>query len=181
MRVAPFALFAALASGASSVARADGFTPSDRRDHSRVGATIGLFTPNGELSVEYAQAIYKYAEVSVGAGYGLWVRVGPQASIMPRLRMRFGSATLSVGTGISVGRFNNISAFSREDAPEIPTLWSNTEAALQLTTRGGLYVRGALGVGVQLAHGSYHPHDAEIDMTTDDHIPYGYLGVGMTL
>jgi hypothetical protein len=83
-------------------------------------------------------------EIGFGTGLGL-VRVGPQASVMPRLRMRRGPVTLSGGAGLSVGRFNNVSAFSDENAPHVLSLFANGEVGLQVSGQSGLFVRGFLG------------------------------------
>ncbi len=174
---------AAIVLASASAARAEPLqlSPPDRRDHSRIGATLGLFTPAGDAGIEYAQAVHTHAEISVGAGYGLFVRVGPQFSLMPRFRIRSGAVTLSAGAGLSAGRYNNISAFARENAPEIMTLWGNAEAAIQITSKHGPFARAFLGAGAQLAHGAYDASDPEVKMETDDVIPYGGVSVGWTL
>src|ERR1041385_5730671 len=82
----------------SSLAHADPMQ-IDRRDHSRVGATVGLFTPTGDLGVEYTQVLHPNVEIGVGAGVGL-VRVGPQVSVMPRLRTNLGPFSLTGGAGL---------------------------------------------------------------------------------
>jgi len=173
-----------LFTSALAYAEPDSLSPPDRRDHSRVGATIGLFTPNGELGVEYAQALHPNAEIAVAAGYGAVVRVGPQFSIMPRFHVRRGPVSLSLGAGLSAGKYNNISPFADENAPEIPTLFGNAEAGLQYGMKRGPFARVFLGVGKGLAHDLKGVPDHQMDevrMEIDDAIPYAGLTVGSTL
>ena len=158
--------------------------PLDRRDHSRITATAGILTPTGELGLEYAYAVHKNAELSVGAGYGFVVRVGPQLSIMPRLRMRMGPVTGSIGVGLSGGKFNDISAFADDNAPKIPTLFLNGEAGLQVGLRQGPFARLFLGVARGLAHDTSDvraDQQAEVRMELDNVLPYVGLSVGTTL
>jgi hypothetical protein len=170
----------------AAVVHAEPLTTSspDRRDHSRVTATIGLFTPTGELGIEYAQAVHPNVEIAVGAGYGLVVREGVQLSIMPRLRARKGAVTASLGAGVSGGQYNNISPFADENAPRIPTLFGNAEAGLQVGHTRGPFARVFLGVGKGLIHDTSRVPDyqrADVRMELDDMIPYGGLSVGSTL
>jgi hypothetical protein len=157
----------------ASIAHADP-QPTDRRDDSRVGATLGLFTPVGELGVEYTQSVLPNFEIGFGTGLGL-VRVGPQASVMPRLRMRRGPVTLSGGAGLSVGRFNNVSAFADENAPRVLSLFANGEVGLQISSTRGPFVRGFLGAGKIVAHEQVT--DAYRDELKDV-IPYGGITFG---
>jgi hypothetical protein len=159
----------------ASVALADPQV-TDRRDNSRVGATLGLFTPTGELGLEYTQVFHPNFELGLGAGVGL-VRVGPQASVMPRLRLRRGPFTLTGGAGLSVGRFNNVSAFSDENAPRVLSLFANGEVGLQITSTRGPFVRGFLGAGKIVAHEQVtDAYQAELK----DVIPYGGVTFGWT-
>jgi len=141
---------------------------------SRIGATVGLFTPVGELGVEYTQVFHPNFEVGFGTGVGL-VRVGPQASVMPRLRMRRGPITLSAGAGLSVGRFNNISAFADENAPHVLSLFANGEVGLEISGKSGPFVRGFLGGGKIVAH--EHVADA-YQAELKDGLPYGGITFG---
>src|SRR5262245_19440280 len=160
---------------ASSVAHADP-QPLDRRDDSRIGATVGLFTPTGELGVEYTQALHPNVELGVGAGVGI-VRVGPQLSVMPRLRKRLGPITLSLGTGLSVGRYNNISPFADENATHILSLFGNAEGGVQITSQQGPFARVFAGAGKIVAHGAYRENVPEERAELDDVIPYGGVTV----
>jgi len=149
---------------------------ADRRDGSRIGATVGLFTPVGELGVEYTQVFHPNFEVGFGAGVGL-VRVGPQASVMPRLRMRRGPITLSAGAGLSVGRFNNISAFADENAPHVLSLFANGEVGLEISAKSGPFVRGFLGGGKIVAHEAVaDAYQSELKSG----FPYGGITFGWT-
>jgi hypothetical protein len=148
--------------------------PVDHRDDSRIGATLGLFTPTGELGLEYTQALHPNLELGLGAGVGL-VRVGGQASVMPRLRVRRGAFTLSGGAGLSLGRFNNVSAFADENAPRVLSLFANGEVGLQITSKSGPFVRGFLGAGKIVAHEQVA---AEYQAELKDVIPYGGVTFG---
>ncbi len=161
----------------ASAAHAD--PPRDRADDSRIGATLGLFTPTGELALEYTQVLHENFEVGVGVGAGL-VRVGPQVSVMPRLRVRRGSLVLSLGAGLSAGRYNNISAFQDASAPHILSLFGNVEGGLQITSQRGPFVRGFVGAGRIVAHGNYDQTDPAQRAELEDVIPYGGLTVGWT-
>lgn len=176
MRTTPVAVLVSVSlSVAGAVAHADP-QPADRRDDSRIGATVGLFTPTGELGLEYTQSLHPNFEIGFGAGVGL-VRVGPQASVMPRLRLRRGAVTLSGGAGLSVGRFNNISAFADETAPHILSLFANGEVGLLIASTRGPFVRGFLGAGKIVAHEQVSDaYRAELK----DAIPYGGVTFGWT-
>jgi hypothetical protein len=153
----------------------------ERPDRSHSGVTLGLFTPIGELGVEYTQAVREHLEVSAGAGLGLFVRVGPQVAVVPRVRARYGALTLLAGIGLSCGRYNNISAFARVDAPRIFTVWANPEVGVQAAGPWRTFARFSLGVGVQVAHGAYDPTDTGVRDELNAHIPYGGLTVGALL
>ena len=173
MRATLVGLVVFISAATASLASADP-EPTDRRDDSRIGATVGLFTPTGELGLEYTQSVHPNLEVGFGAGLGL-VRVGPQASVMPRLRMRRGPITLSGGAGLSVGRFNNVSAFADENAPRVLSLFANGEVGLQISAKSGLFVRGFLGAGKIVAHEQVtDAYRAELK----DTIPYGGITFG---
>ncbi|MEP6861076.1 MAG: hypothetical protein ABJE66_10670 [Deltaproteobacteria bacterium] len=166
---------ALLSVATATVAGADPLA-SDRRDDSRIGATVGLFTPTGELGVEYTRVFHPNFELGLGAGVGL-VRVGPQASVMPRLRVRRGPFTLSGGAGLSVGRFNNISAFADENAPRVLSLFANGEVGFAISSTRGPFVRGFLGAGKIVAHEQVtDAYRSELK----DVIPYGGITFGWT-
>ena len=159
----------------ASIALADP-QPTDRRDNSRIGATVGLFTPTGELGLEYTEVLHPNFELGLGAGVGL-VRVGPQASVMPRLRLRRGPFTLTGGAGLSVGRFNNVSAFADENAPHVLSLFANGEVGLEIASMRGPFVRGFLGAGKIVAHEQVtDAYQAELK----DVLPYGGVTFGWT-
>lgn len=173
MRTSLFVLTTAIVTFLASHAHADP-QPFDRRDGSRIGAGVGLFTPTGELGLEYTQALHPNLEVGVGAGVGL-VRTGPQLAVMPRLRTRRGAFTLSLGTGLSVGRFNNISPFADEQAPHVLSVFANGEAGLQVTSKRGPFARVYAGAGKIVAHEAVEP---EYRDELKDVIPYGGVTVG---
>jgi len=173
MRTSFFVLTTAIVSCLASHAYADP-EPHDRRDDSRIGATVGLFTPTGELGVEYTQALHPNFELGVGVGYGI-VRTGPQLSLMPRARLRRGPATLSLGAGLSIGEYNGESPFA-DPVPNIQALFGNAEAGLQVTSKWGPFARVFAGAGKIVAHAAYESSE-QADQGKDV-IPYGGLTVG---
>ncbi len=178
-RASAFLVTAVTLLATSTAAHADPepTTPSNRADHARLGVTVGFFTPTGELGIEYTQVLHPNVEVSVGAGVGL-VRIGPQLSVMPRLRKSFGPVTLSIGTGLSAGRYNNISPFAEDDAPRIPSLFANAEAGVQITSRRGPFARVFGGAGKVIAHGAYDTRDQAQRRELSEVLPYGGVTVG---
>ena len=181
MQTKAFLIVAILLGVTASTVRAEpglDTSPPDRRDHSRVGVNVGLFTPGGELSIEYAQALHPNLELAISGGYGAFVRVGPQLSVMPRARLRRGPLTLSAGAGVSGGQFNNISAFADENAPKITSLFGNGELGVQLTSQRGPFVRAFLGASKILAHASYTPHNEMEKSEVNDVLPYGGVSAG---
>ena len=128
--------------------------PTDARDHSRVGATVGIATPVGEVGVEYTWAALPALEIGLGAGIamnmGPGVAVLPQASVMPRFRVRRGAVTFTVGSGLSGGEFQNVSPFA-EQKP-VTALWANAEAGIQFSSSRGRFVRLFAGAGLIVAH-----------------------------
>ncbi len=163
----------------ASVGHADPSIVRDRRDNSRVGATVGLFTPIGIVGVEYVQAVSSILEVGVGAGVG-FVRVGPQVAVMPRLRTRRGPFTLSFGAGLSTGRYDNVSPFAVDNAPHILSLYGNAEGSIQVASRRGPFARFTLGVGRVLAHERIDTSSQTV-MNQFEPLPYGGFTVGWLL
>ena len=151
-----------------------------RRDHSRVSASVGLFTPTGDLGVEYTQALGEHLEIGVGAGMGLFVRTGAQGAVMPRLRQSWGPLTATLGAGVSVGRYDNISPFAEDNAPRILSMFGNVEAGLQYTTHVGLFARAYAGTGKILTHEGVMGGDPMVKAELDDVIPYGGVATGWT-
>ena len=120
---------------------------------SRVTGTLGLFTPVGEIGVQYTQALGQVAEVELGVGYGF---SGPQASVMPRLRLGRGVFALTAGVGASAGNYvePTLLCFNDDGCTSTRTtaLWGNAEVGMQVTTRQGLTVHVYGGAGWLLAH-----------------------------
>jgi hypothetical protein len=66
----------------------------------RLGMSLGLLTPFGELGLEYAQPLGPMLEIGAGLGVGL---AGVQGFVMPRLHGS-GARFFDVGLGVSLGR-----------------------------------------------------------------------------
>lgn len=178
----------ALITSTATFAHADSDVPSsslsDRRDHSRLGATVGLFTPVGEAGLEYTYAAHRNVEIGFGAGLG-HLGVGtptPQASIMPRLRTRIGAVTFTLGTGLSGGPYTN---FGIRDGADVihhqstTALWANVEAGIQVSSQHGPFARFAVGGGKVIAHSKIEADDTQYTMTlSDDALPYAGLTIG---
>lgn len=130
--------------------------PVDPRDHSRVAATVGISTPVGEVGVEYTWAALPALEIGVGAGIAMNLSAGmpvlPQASVMPRFRVRRGAVTFTVGSGLSGGEFQNVSPFADEAQKPVIALWANAEAGVQFSSSRGRFVRLFAGAGLVVAH-----------------------------
>jgi hypothetical protein len=111
------------------------------RDRHRVGGTLGMWTPIGELGVNYTY-LTRRVEIDVGVGYAF---SGPQAAVMPRFRFGDDGLSLTLGAGLSVGRYKDGEACASFDGcdpiPETVAVWSNVEAGLVITTDTGTFVR----------------------------------------
>jgi hypothetical protein len=180
-----------LISSTASLVQADSdVAPSsrtDRRDHSRIGATAGLLTPVGEAGLEYTYAAHRNVEVGFGAGLG-HLGVGtptPQASIMPRLRTRRGPVSLSIGTGLSGGPYTNLGIRDGADVihhQSTTALWANVEAGIQVSSRRGPFARFALGAGKVIAHSKIEADSMTYTTNLhDDALPFAALTVGTSL
>lgn len=125
----------------------------DRGARSRITGTLGLFTPVGELGLQYTQALGPAFEVELGVGYGF---SGPQASVMPRVRLGRGTLAFTIGAGASAGDYVEPTLLCFDDDACMSTrttaLWGNAEVGLLVTSRTGLTVHAYGGAGWLLAH-----------------------------
>lgn len=150
--------------------------------HSRLTGTMGLFTPVGEVGIEYTQMIAPFFELGVGAGLGL---SGPQVAIMPRMRAGEGAVSMSFGAGFSGGAYHDlylglciVGDSCRDTTVKTTVLWANAEAGIQWTSREGVAVRLYGGGGRVLTHGTCHNGDC--DGVNGTMLPYGGLALGHT-
>jgi len=158
-------------------------------DDSRVTATVGVATPLGEAGIEYAYVVSPHLEVAVGGGLGNLIKPGdressplPQVAIMPRLRQRLGPTTLTLGAGLSGGRYHE-GPFAFNDNDFVTTaLWGNIEAGVQVPF-GDHWLAGAyVGGGYVLAHSAIRDlnlmEDASGNFPMDRSLPYVGLSLG---
>lgn len=173
-----------------AIARAD--SPNQLSDGAdwgarpRITALFGVATPTGELGVEYTHMIFSHLEIGAAVGGGI---TGAQASIMPRLRTGAGSTSVTFGTGLSGGAYNEFQLFQfclstgpdacHDNQVRTTALWANVEAGLQVTSRAGMTFRLYGGAGRVIGRGACHNGDcARIDNMT---LPYVGLALGHTL
>jgi hypothetical protein len=115
---------------------------------------VGLATPTGEVGLEYT-LIRRYFEVGAAAGVGL---LGPQASIMPRLRLDDRGAEFTLGAGVSGGPYNDPVFLCLSEEPgrcqgtKATVLWANAELGAAMRARNGMTLRLYGGVGKLVAH-----------------------------
>jgi len=116
----------------------------------RVSASIGLFTPTGEIGAEYTQPLTPGFEVGVGVGAGL---TGAQFAAMPRLRFGRGPFAITLGVGVSGGPFRPNFCLGEDPCMDgqVDALWINGEVGGQITSRAGLAFRVFGGVGAVAA------------------------------
>ncbi len=147
----------------------------------RIGGTIGFWTPVGELGAEYTYVAAPSLEVGFGVGLGF---SGPQAAVTPRLRAGSEHVTLTIGPGLSAGRFEveDYFCFDETDCMDAHTtaLWGNLEAGLTVTASNGAFLRAFGGVGRILSNTGCVGGD---DVTCDDvdvgtTLPFAGLTVG---
>jgi hypothetical protein len=184
-------LLAVVLSSTAPLAHADvdasSTSPADRRNHSRVGATVGLFTPVGEAGLEYTYVVRRDVEIGFGAGLGNlgFGEANPQAAIMPRLRTPIGAGTLTLGTGLSGGPYTNRGVRDADyvfHEQSTSALWANVEAGVQITSQRGPFARVALGVGKVIAHSTIEADDTMyMNTLADDLLPFAALTIGTAL
>jgi hypothetical protein len=165
---------------ASALANADPAPGDDAapRAHSRVSGTLGLFTPTGSLGVEYTQAALPTFEIGAGVGVGF---SGPQASIMPRLRIGDGLQAIVLGAGASGGRLVIPVLFCFDECTDTRTtaLWVDVEAGIQATTSGGVTLSAYGGLSRVVAHGACTGDQCNrVDRLM---LPYAGFALGHTL
>ena len=166
----------------SAIASADSHNapPADPnpQPHNRISLLVGLATPTGELGFEYT-FVRRYFEVGLAAGVGI---LGPQTSLMPRLRLDDRGAEFTLGAGISGGPYNDpvFLCLSEEpgrcDSTKATVLWANAELGAAMRARNGMTLRLYGGAGKLVAHsGCTGPQCAGIDGQT---MPYLGVGIG---
>ena len=151
---------------------------------SRVSGSVGLFTPTGELGFEYTHMVLPTLEIGAGAGVGY---LGPQASIMPRLRTDQGPTALTFGASISGGPYHDpvLTFFCYPTSPNTcmdtntTVLWVNLEVGVQRTWRGGMTLHVYGGAGRIVAHAACT--GASCDSVGGLTLPYLGIAIGHTL
>jgi hypothetical protein len=149
---------------------------------SRVSGSVGLFTPTGELGFEYTHMVLPTLEIGAGAGVGY---LGPQASIMPRLRTGQGPTELTFGAGISGGLYRDPPFFCEHTDPNkcmdtnTTVLWVNLEVGVQRTWRGGMTLHVYGGAGRIVAHAACT--GPSCDSVGGLTLPYLGIAIGHTL
>ena len=145
--------------------------------HSRISLLAGLATPTGELGFEFT-FIRRYFEVGAAAGVGI---LGPQLSIMPRLRLNDRGAEFTLGAGVSGGPYNDpvFLCLSEEpgrcDDTKATVLWANGELGVAIRAPSGATLRLYGGAGKLVAHSDCKgPKCSGVDGQT---MPY--LGVAL--
>jgi hypothetical protein len=159
----------------------------DDHDRHRVGGTLGLWTPIGAAGVNYTR-MTRFVEVDVGAGLAF---SGPQAAVMPRLRLGNDNIAFTLGVGLSVGRYRNefecpdIDLDWTDDTdevcivPETVALWGNGEAGVAVTSRAGLFLRVFAGGGQIAATSGCDADPDECDsVDPGTFMPYGGVTLG---
>jgi hypothetical protein len=149
---------------------------------SSLSVTTGVFTPVGEIGIEYTHNLNRYLEVGFSGGMGF---TGPQAAVMPRLRIAHGGLAFLLGAGLSGGPYQALD-ICFDDGCETPgsvkvAVWANLEAGVQLTTERGFLVKVYAGAGAIVASSvcTGNPDDCmSINGTT---LPYFGLSIGHTL
>lgn len=166
----------------SAIASADPHSAApadpDPQPHNRMSLLVGLATPTGELGFEYT-FIRRYFEIGAGAGVGV---LGPQASIMPRLRLNDRGAEFTLGAGLSGGPYNDpvFLCLSEEpgrcDSTKATVLWANLELGVAVRARSGATLRVYGGAGELVGHaGCTGPKCEGVDGQT---MPYLGVGIG---
>jgi hypothetical protein len=116
-------------------------------DRSSLTATLGLFTPVGELGAEYTYEPRPEVEIGIGGGVAF---SGFQAAVMPRARFGDDHGAITLGVGASIGNYKEEQLFCFEDDcsdTTATTVWGNGEAALELISWHGTVARFFLGAG----------------------------------
>jgi hypothetical protein len=177
-RVAVVVILAAMAIAPAVAFAQPRELPGDDADwgaRPRVSASVGLFTPTGELGAEYTQPLAPGFEVGVGVGAGL---SGAQFAAMPRLRFGRGYFAMTLGAGVSGGPLR-VPGFCWGEGScmddKANALWINGEIGAQFTSRGGLAFRIFGGVGAVATHGECTSGDCR----SIDDLWLPYLGVSL--
>ena len=151
----------------------------DRGARSRLAFLFGLFTPTGEIGIEYTQNVASFLEVGLGVDGGF---SGIQGAVMPRLRVGSGAVGVTLGAGLSGGHYRKPEFFCWGGPcmdTETTALWVNVEAGVQVTSRTGFTMSLYGGVGsIAISSGCSGP---DCDELKGDALPYGGIAIGHTL
>jgi hypothetical protein len=150
---------------------------------SRVSGSVGVFTPIGEFGFEYTHMVLPTLEIGAGAGVGY---LGPQVSLMPRLRTGQGPTSFTFGAGISGGPYSapELPFFCEPSGPNMcitrtTVLWGNLEVGVQRTWREGMTLRVYGGAGRIVAHTACTGHGC--NSVSGLTLPYLGIAIGHTL
>jgi hypothetical protein len=115
----------------------------------------GLGTPVGGIGLE---ALARWSLVELAAGLGVGLGVGAAAhgvtlaeklqwALMPRLRLWGPWPALTLGVGVSWGRYAEVGVDSEQDCPQCiaDVVWLNAEVGGELWTTSGFALRCFLG------------------------------------
>jgi hypothetical protein len=114
--------------------------------------------PEGEVGVEYAFAPRPHFEIGVSGGLANLIASGhersplPQVAIMPRGRFQHGRLTLTLGAGLSEGRYHEGPFAFNESDFLTRALWLNGEGAAQVAIANGWSAGLRVGAGRMIAH-----------------------------
>lgn len=192
MRKSTAVIALTVAIGFAPAARADSETGDPKRALSGV---IGFGTPVGGLGVEGSYRIRPDLELSVGLGLGLAAAISKampiQLAVMPRYRIGNPRNALTLGLGMSGGKYGDVLVLgceSQEDFVQCNThdarytLWANAEIGGEHVGPSGFTVRYFVGYGRILAQGA---HDCTYLNQPTDNCPgpvaanMPYLGVAL--
>lgn len=148
-------------------------------DRSSLTATLGLFTPVGELGAEYTYEPRPEVEIAIGGGVAF---SGFQAAVMPRARFGDDHSAITLGVGASVGHYKEEQLFCFEDdcgATSATAVWGNGEAALEMVSWGGTVARFFIGAGRIMS--TSNCDGPECGSLEGDWLGYGGMSIGHVL
>ena len=152
-----------------------------------VDGTVGLGTPVGQLGIEGAFVAHRNLEIGVGFGYGNIINLGDtgkpnaQLAVMPRFRLPLGPVRITLGAGLSGGRYTvGASPFSGEPyLAKTTALWLNGELGADYELDNGLWFGAYVGAGKVIAHtDAKDAHGATLMSLPDSSLPSLGVRVG---
>jgi hypothetical protein len=145
-------LSASLAFSCPASAAAAAEAESNFKTHpTAVYAQLGLGTPLGWAGGEIEQTLTSFLAISGGVGMG---SAGPQVALMPRLRLGNLYTVVTLGAGVSYGKYRWDDGCSPDCSPTVRTgtvTWGNLEAGIEHRLRSGFSVRYFAGYGHVIA------------------------------